>query len=209
VKKSLLAVFVLAALVFTAADAPAWGKKKSLEGIPLVWSPTTEMGEVGAIDLTGLYDLTIAVGALADNREEPELIGKNVEDEDEGNVLLVTTSDRVAEWVAEQMKTVIGDLGLDVADEGADVTLEGEVRKFFCLEESVYQAEVLLKIKVAKDGETLWAGVAGGSSKRFGRSYKDENYYECLSDALLDAVVNLFKVDKFREALVAAAGERP
>lgn len=204
-KKCLIAMSVLAALVLAAVDAGAWGKKKSLEGIPLVWSPTTEMGEVGAVDLTGLYDLTIGVGALEDNRDEPGLIGKNVEDEEEGEVLLVTTGDNVAQWVAEQMKTVIGDLGLDVADGGADVTLEGEVRKFFCLEESVYQAEVQLKIKVADGGETLWAGVAGGSSKRFGRSYKDENYYECLSDALLDAVVNLFKVDKFREALAAAA----
>lgn len=204
-KKCLIAMSVLAALALAAVDAGAWGKKKSLEGIPLVWSPTTEMGEVGAVDLTGLYDLTIGVGALEDNRDEPGLIGKNVEDEEEGEVLLVTTGDNVAQWVAEQMKTVIGDLGLDVADGGADVTLEGEVRKFFCLEESVYQAEVQLKIKVADGGETLWAGVAGGSSKRFGRSYKDENYYECLSDALLDAVVNLFKVDKFREALAAAA----
>ncbi len=61
------------------------------------------------------------------------------------------------------MKTVIGDLGIDVADEGADVTISGEVKKFFCLEENVYQAEVLLKIKVVSGGETLWAGVAGGS----------------------------------------------
>jgi len=206
VRKSLIAVLVLLALVLSADDVLA-KKKKSLEDIPLVWSPTTEMGEVGAIDLTGLYDLTIAVGALEDNRDRPELIGRNIEDEDKGTVLEVTTSDNVAEFVAAHMKTVIGDLGLEVLDEGADVTISGEVKKFLCIEENVYQAEVLLKIKVARGDETLWAGVARGSSKRFGRSFKDENYYECLSDSLLDAVVNLFKVDKFREALVAAAAE--
>jgi len=204
-KKCLVVMLLLVVFTLAAADDALAKKKKSLEGIPLVWSPTTEMGEVGAVDLTGLYDLTLAVGALEDNREAPELIGENREDEEKGTVLKVTTSDNVAEFVATHMKTVIGDLGVDVADEGADVTISGEVKKFFCLEESVYQAEVLLKIKVVSGGETLWAGVAGGSSKRFGRSMKADNYHEALSDSLLDAVVSLFRVDKFREALVAAA----
>ena len=83
----------------------------------------------------------------------------------------------------------------------------GDVKKFFCLEGNLYEAEVLLKIKVLADGETVWAGVAGGSSKRFGRSYKADNYYECLSDALIDAVVNLFKVETFRQAVVDAAAK--
>lgn len=204
-KKCLIVMLLLVVFAAAAADDALAKKKQSLEDIPLVWSPTTEMGEVGAVDLTGLTDLTIAVGALEDSREEPELIGENREDQDKGTVLKVTTSDNVAEFVAAQMKTVIGDLGLEVADEGADVTISGEVKKFFCVEENVYQAEVLLKIKVVSGEETLWAGVAGGSSKRFGRSMKAENYQETLSDSLLDAVVNLFQVDKFREALVAAA----
>ncbi len=208
-KKCLIVILLLVVFTMSAADnASAWGKKKvDLDGIPLLWSPTTEMGEVGAIDLTGLYDLTIGVGTLEDNREDPALIGENRENADEGTILKVTTSDSVAEFVATHMKTVIGDLGIDVADEGAAAVITGEIKKFFCLEENVYQSEVLLKIKVAKDGETLWAGVAGGSSKRFGRSFKAENYNECLSDALLDAVVNLFKVDKFRQALVATAAK--
>lgn len=204
-KKCLIVMLLLVVFAAAAADDALAKKKKSLEGIPLEWTPTTEMGEVGALDLTGLYDLTLAVAALEDKRENPELIGENREDEDKGTILKVTTPDSVAEFVATHMKTVIGDLGIDVADEGADVTISGEVKKFFCLEENVYQGEVLLRIKVVRGEETLWAGVAGGSSKRFGRSYKADNYLECLSDSLLDAVVNLFRVDKFREALVAAA----
>lgn len=204
-KKCLIVMLLLVVFAAAAADDALAKKKKSLEGIPLEWTPTTEMGEVGAMDLTGLYDLTLAVAALEDKRENPELIGENREDE--GTILKVTSPDSVAEFVATHMKTVISDLGIDVVDEGADVTISGEVKKFFCLEENTYQGEVLLKIKVVRGEETLWAGVAGGSSKRFGRSYKADNYLECLSDSLLDAVVSLFRVDKFREALVAAAAE--
>lgn len=204
-KKCLIVMLLLVTFTAAAVDDALAKKKKSLEDIPLVWSPTTEMGEAGAVDLTGLFDLTLAISQLEDKRETPELIGENREDEDKGTILTVTTSDSVAEFVTTHMKTVIGDLGLELADEVADATISGEVKKFFCLEENVYQGEVLLKIKVVSDGETLWAGVAGGSSKRFGRSYKDENYYEVLSDSLLDAVVNLFNVDTFREALVTAA----
>jgi len=39
-------------------------------------------------------------------------------------------------------------------------------------------------------------------SRRFGRSYKLENYHETLSDAYLEAVSCLLKNLKFRTALV-------
>ncbi len=91
-KKCLIVMLLLVVFTMAAADDALAKKKKSLEGIPLVWSPTTEMGEVGAVDLTGLYDLTLGVGALEDNREEPELIGENREDEDKGTILKVTTT---------------------------------------------------------------------------------------------------------------------
>jgi len=207
VNRCLILILLFVVLTAAVADDVLAKKKKSLEDIPLVWSPTTDMSEVGAVNLTGLFDLVIAVEALGDKREDPKLIGENREDADKGKILKVTTGDSVPEFVTTHIKTVIGDLGLEVADEGAHVTIGGDVKKFFCLEENLYQAEVLLKIKVVRGEETLWAGVAGGSSKRFGRSYKDENYYECLCDALIDAVVNLFKVETFREALVDAAAK--
>jgi len=41
---------------------------------------------------------------------------------------------------------------------------------------------------VGSDGNTLWKGLASGRQRRFGRSYNLENYYEVLSDAVVNTV---------------------
>ena len=50
-------------------------------------------------------------------------------------------------------------------------------------------------------GETLWSGLASGDASRFGRSYKLENYYEGLSDALVNTVSSMLQSAEFQKAL--------
>jgi len=204
-KNVLILSAVIVLVIASAGDTLA--KKKDLEGIPLVWKPTTELGEKGAVNLTGLDKVRIRVETLSDNRENPDLIGENLEDEDKGTVLRVTTSDRVADFVSKRMTELLGDMGLEIVDEGGDVIIGGEVKKFFVEERNTYQSDVSLKIRVLDaEGNTLWAGLTGGSAKRFGRSLKAENYYETLCDGLIDAVYALFEAEGFREALASPVG---
>ena len=39
---------------------------------------------------------------------------------------------------------------------------------------------------IDQDGKTLWNGLASREATRFGRSYQAENYYEVLSDAVVN-----------------------
>jgi hypothetical protein len=50
-------------------------------------------------------------------------------------------------------------------------------------------------------GKTLWEGMTSGSSTRFGRSYRAENYYETYSDALTVAASNLMQQPGFQAAV--------
>ena len=43
--------------------------------------------------------------------------------------------------------------------------------------------------------------MASGGSKRFGRSYKAENYYETLSDSVVEAVYKMLSSSEFMAAL--------
>jgi hypothetical protein len=52
-----------------------------------------------------------------------------------------------------------------------------------------------------RDGNTLWKGLASGEATRFGRSYKIENYYEVLSDAVVNTVSSMLRSAEFRKAL--------
>jgi hypothetical protein len=191
----LLALGLLLPAVVPAAKTP-------LAGIPLVWKPTTPVSEYGAVNLTGVAGVKIEVRALRDAREKPDLIGENRDKEDEGIVLTVTTGDDAARFVTDNLKRVWSDAGLDLVDTGGDVVVTGELKRFFVLETSTYAGEVNLRIEVKdRAGKVLWAGMAAGTAKRFGGSYKSENYYETLSDALMDAAYKLLQNESFMRAL--------
>ena len=146
--------------------------------------------------------IRIQIEALLDARRNPTLIGENREDADEGKILPVTTSDNVAAWCTDRLRYLLEQLGFDVVETEGDVIITGEVRRFFVAETNTYEGDVGLKIDVkSKEGKMLWSGLANGVANRFGRSYKLENYYEVISDSLLDAVQKLANHPNFRRAV--------
>jgi hypothetical protein len=59
---------------------------------------------------------------------------------------------------------------------------------------------------VDRDGNTIWKGLASGEATRFGRSYRVDNYYEVLSDAVVNTVSSLLMSAEFRKAFSASSG---
>jgi Uncharacterized lipoprotein len=171
-----------------------------LQNIPLQWKPTSSFSQMGTIDLSGGTVTTkIHFDPLVDTRQNPTLVAENRE---KPEVRQVTTSSDVAAFVTDHLKDTMRSAGLSVVDAAADVTVSGEIRKFFVAEDSTYNGEISLMIHV-KDGagKELWAGVINGDATRFGRSYKADNYFEVMSDMLLRATYNLLATDGFRAAL--------
>ncbi len=177
--------------------------KAPLKDVPLTWSPTTEIADLGlgTLDLTAFQKRSFSVLPFADPRPRPELIAENREDEDRGTVLPVTTRDKVSELVTVQTRRLLKGLGLPVAEGRAPTVLTGEVVEFFVTERGTYVGDVRLRVQVRSGEETIWSGLAIGSAKRFGRSYQLDNYCEVLSDALLDAWAGLLKNPAFLKAL--------
>jgi hypothetical protein len=111
----------------------------------------------------------------------------------------------VAEFCRAGVKKVLEQIGLNVVESGGNAVLSAEIKSFFVIETNVYKADVSLKVKLQdKSGKTLWTGITSGEATRFGRSYKDENYYEALSDSLTQAVYKLLQANTFRQALISA-----
>lgn len=189
------AAFLGALLINGAAFAAA-----GLQNIPLQWKPTSSFSQMGTIDLSGGTITTkIHFDPLVDTRQNPTLVAENRE---KTEARQMTTSSDVAAFVTDHLKDTMRSAGLSVADAAADVTVSGEIRKFFVAEDSTYNGEISLMIHV-KDGagKELWSGVINGDATRFGRSYKAENYFEVMSDMLLRATYNLLATDGFRAAL--------
>lgn len=188
--------FLFAALLVASGSAMA---SKDLSNIPLVWSPTQSFAEFGAIDLNGIGNVKVQFNGFTDVRKNPALIAENHEKDP---VRQVTTKDNVASFVTDHVKETFGKAGLNVVDNGGDVIVSGEIRDFFVNETDQYVGNITAYVTVTNAaGKVLWQGVAGGGATNFGRSYKADNYYETLSNAVLKLSNSMLNSPGFHSAL--------
>jgi hypothetical protein len=187
--RTMLAAFLLS-VALTASS-----KSKLLEHIPLQWQPTSTL-QPGTAQMTAS---TVTIAPFTDGRDNKELIGENREDDPRKPV---TTTDDVGTFVSTNIRQLFDQAGVKTVDSNGEVIIKGEVMKFFVREESTYKSTVEIHLTViGQDGKTLWKGLASGEATRFGRSYRAENYYEVLSDAVVNTVSSMLQADDFRKAL--------
>jgi hypothetical protein len=166
-----------------------------LEHVPLKWTPTSDL-QLGAAQMP---QTPIQFETFQDVRENKQAIGENREDD---KPKPVTTTDDVGAFVSTHMRQLFQRAGLKTVDSGGAVTIKGEVREFFVRETGTYKSAVAVRLTVVTpDGRTLWSGIASGEATRFGRSYRLENYYEVLSDAVVNTVSSMLESPQFQAAL--------
>jgi hypothetical protein len=185
---------ILASLLLGVSLA-ASSKTKLLEGIPLQWRPTSDL-RLGTTQMTAS---PVTVAPFTDGRDNKEAIGENREDHDPKPV---STSDDVGTFVSTHIRQLFDQAGIKTVDSNGAVTIKGDVKKFFVREGNTYKSEVAIHLTVIdQDGKTLWNGLASGEATRFGRSYKAENYYEVLSDAVVNTVSSMLQAADFQKAI--------
>jgi len=179
----------------------AEAKTALLEHVPLRWRATSDL-KLGTMEMA---QTPIQVEPFQDARANPETIGENREDEAPKPV---TTNDDVGAFVSRHLRDLLDKGGLKTVDSDGAVIIKGEVKQFFVRETSTYKSTVAIHLTVmSRDGQTLWSGTASGDATRFGRSYKLENYYEVLSDALVNTVSSMLQSPEFQKAL-SGRGQR-
>jgi uncharacterized lipoprotein YajG len=184
-------------LLLLAGSCCAWASSERLEGIPLVWKPKIGLGGIHASELA---NVKVEFLPFKDVRKNPRVIAQNREKKNEPRS--VTTRDDVGAFVRKHVKSSLAAAGLNVVESDGEVKIGGEVQSFWVNETNRYYANVKLGVTVInRAGKVLWTGVASGSAKHMGRSYKAENYYEALSDAVLGATHQLATNPGFRAAL--------
>jgi len=173
----------------------ALSKTTLLEHIPLQWRPTSAL-RLGTAQMTAL---PVTIATFTDGRDNRGVIGENTEDDEPK---LVTTSDDVGAFVSTHIRQLFNQAGIKTVDSNGVVTIQGEVKRFFAREGDTYRSEVVINLTVIdQDGKTLWKGLASGEATRFGRSYKVENYYEALSDAVVNTVSSMLQAADFQRAI--------
>jgi hypothetical protein len=185
---------ILASLLLSISVA-ASSKTKLLEHIPLQWRPTSDL-RLGTAQMSAS---PVTVATFTDGRDNKEVIGENSEDNEPKPV---TTSDDVGAFVSTHIRQLFNQSGIKTDDSNAGVTIQGEVKRFFVREGDTYKSDVAIHLTVINQyGKTLWNGLASGEATRFGRSYKAENYYEVLSDAVVNTVSSMLQAAEFQKAI--------
>ena len=168
---------------------------KLLERIPLQWRPTSTV-QLGTTQMTAS---TVTIAPFTDSRDNKELIGENRESDIPRPV---TTTDDVGIFVSKNIRRLFEQAGVKTVDSNGEVIIKGEVKKFFVREESTYKSTLEIHLTaIDQAGKTLWNGLASGEATRFGRSYQAENYYEVLSDAVVNTVSSMLQAADFQKAM--------
>jgi hypothetical protein len=185
-------------VVLLTVSLGAYAKPALLEHVPLQWRATSEL-KLGTMEVT---QAPIQFETFQDVRDNKEAIGENREDDNKPKP--VTTADDVGVFVGTHMRELFERAGLKTVDSNGAVTIKGEVKQFFVRETSTYKSAVAVHLTVVdRGGQVLWSGLASGDASRFGRSYKLENYYEVLSDAIVNTVSSMLQSADFQKALSA------
>ena len=203
------------------SDEGKESKKKSkkdadrrCEDVSLEWLLEEDYSDLDSVNLTGISSLPVEVGAFADKRriEDPREFGRNVEDADDDDpedrkTLYATTDDDFAAFVTKYTEEVLAELGYNVVEPGEGaVKIAGDLRAFHAEEDSTYKATTRMLMKVTtKSGAVIYEGMHSESETTFGRSYKCENYFQVLSESLMETVHSLAVKDEFYEALAKVA----
>lgn len=192
-----LSCILLSVLVSTAYAAPP------LSGIPLSWMPKTSMAGMGPLDMRGpLSSAHLRVEPFKDSREQPALIGQNLEKKQPRPV---TTSGDVAGFVTQHLSDSLRAAGLSLVDDHADYTITGDIKTFFVTETDTYRGEIAVLVHVRDAaGKEVWSGFVNGAGNNFGRSYKAVNYYQTIADMVMQASHNL--AQNLSQALEQRAG---
>jgi hypothetical protein len=172
----------------------------SLDNIPLVWMPHQDnINKFSFRQRTDAWNEVLNIVQFTDERDDTLFIGENIE---RSRKRMVSINEPLGMWCQEHMQLLVHKIGLNTSNKDCTVTIKGIIRHFFVLESSSYEAKIIIKFMVfSRDGTLLWEGTKAGEANNWGTSYKAVNYYECISDAFIDVITELFTDKTIRNAI--------
>jgi len=144
--------------------------------------------------------------------DDPALIGEGTDDDD--NRFDVLARNSVPDYASDVLRDTTRQWGILSADD-AELVLHAKLIRFWVAESnkpvgSTYNADVEIEARLdGPGGKTLWDGSVSGDASRYGRKASEDNYNEVISDALNEALANLFDARGLQNAWAEGATAAP
>lgn len=163
---------------------------KSMKSVAVNWATTDAATDYTPRFLESFMESTFKLDSIVDARNSKETIGENLERKEDPRVYVATNSIRA--FVEHGFREVFSKYDVRMSDEGYQYRIVGELRTFRVTEESTYKGQVRIAFHILDtSSDTVCSCLAEGTSKRWGRSYSEEMYNECISNTLFSCVASL------------------
>lgn len=165
--------------------------------LPLVWAGVKHNPASTTAVGNAFNAVPVTLGELKDARTgDKSKIGVY---EDDGFV--VTTKGDVAAFWRGRLRTMFESAGARL-ENSPQARIDAELLQFDCTEGNTFNATARMKITVVRPGAEPWSKHYEGTSKRWGRTHKEENFNEALSNALAEATRKIVQDEAFAKALL-------
>jgi hypothetical protein len=165
--------------------------------LPLVWAGVDKNPASTTAVGNAFNAVPVTLGDLTDARQgDKSKVGAY---EDDG--FAVTTRGDVAAFWRGRFRAMLESAGARL-EKSPQARIDAELLQFDCIEGNTFNAVARMKVTVLRPGAESWSKNYEGRSKRWGRSHKEENFNEALSNALAEATRALVQDEAFAKALL-------
>jgi hypothetical protein len=192
----MLCIFVSQGIIFAARS-----KVASYQGVPLQFMlpksyDTLQQGMRKKVNQKKVY-----FNRMEDIRPDPALLG----DYTNGAVTrVVSTSDTVSQWVRRYLSSLLDHYGVTITTDSAaaDLRLFANIQAFEVEERKEYKGSIKIDISLQdSNGKEVFAKKISSEASRWGRTWKIKNYYQCISETLLNFAESLVQDEDFIKAV--------
>lgn len=174
--------------------------------ISFSWKPNMTAADFQAEPLAAYKQISMAIAAVTDSRQDVRVIGKTLEDKKIQDIFVpLVTKSNVAKWALSSFHKTLQLFSLTVDEKKAQLRLEVELLEFG-IEDNITQigrAEFRVTATTATE-LLIWEGKISGSSDLYYRPKDSDGISECLSNTILVTMHNLLTEQSFRDAVVKA-----
>jgi hypothetical protein len=152
------------------------------KNVSLVFAPTDAATDYQPKHLNDFMKATFLIGNFADDRTSSDYIGVN--NEEKNSPKYYSANGSVTDFVKKSTSSIMNQFNIKLGND-YDFVINGSLKTLFVTEENTYIGKVQIEFTMLnRNSDTVCTCLAYGDSHRWGRSFSEKMYLECISNSL-------------------------
>jgi hypothetical protein len=160
------------------------------KAILLRWNTTDVITDYSPKYISSYMNKTFAFGDVTDGRTIKDYIGVNLEHVNTPKYYAVKNS--IKEFILNNQPLIFYQYRIRTDTVNYDYKIEARLLTFYVVEESTYKGKIDIEYSIYdRSGALVCSALANGKSNRWGMSFSEGMYLECISNSLFSCLMDL------------------